>query len=90
LAGGVVARAARQSPQTLFQTLLAEPLDIKRYYLSLSPSGDYVLSGSSRFQPRDFMKFGQLHLSDGMWNGRRIYTPEWSRRATSHLVEFKR
>lgn len=88
LAGGVVARAARQSPQTLFQKLLAEPLDIKRYYLSLSPSGDYVLSGSSRFQPRDFMKFGQLHLNDGTWNGRRIYTPEWSRRATSHLVEF--
>lgn len=88
LVGGVVARAAKQSPQELFQKLLADPLGIKRYYLSLSPAGDFVLAGSARFEPRDFMKFGQLHLSDGVWNNRRIYTPEWSRRATSPLVEF--
>jgi CubicO group peptidase (beta-lactamase class C family) len=88
LVGGVLARAARQSPQELFRKLLAEPLDIKRYYLPLSPSGEYALSGSSRFLPRDFMKLGQLHLSDGMWNGRKIFTPEWSRRATSHLVDI--
>jgi CubicO group peptidase (beta-lactamase class C family) len=88
LVGGVVARAAHQSTQTLFQKLLAEPLGIKRYYLPLSPAGDYTMSGSARFEPRDFMKFGQLHLNGGVWNGRRVYTPEWSRSATSRSVEF--
>jgi CubicO group peptidase (beta-lactamase class C family) len=88
LVGGVVARAARRSTQELFQKLLAEPLGIKRYYLPLSPAGDYTMSGSARFQPRDFMKLGQLHLNGGAWKGRKIFTPEWSRRATSHLVEF--
>jgi CubicO group peptidase (beta-lactamase class C family) len=83
LAGGVVARAARQPTQVLFRKLLAEPLGIKRYYLPLSPAGDFSLSGSARFPPRDFMKLGQLHLNGGVWNGRRIFTPEWSRRATS-------
>jgi CubicO group peptidase (beta-lactamase class C family) len=86
LAGGVVARAARQSTQALFRKLLAEPLGIKRYYLPLSPAGDFALAGSARFPPRDFMKLGQLHLNGGVWNGRRIFTPEWSRRATSTQV----
>ena len=34
------------------------------------------------------MKLGQLLLNGGTWNGRRILTPEWTRRATSHLAEI--
>lgn len=86
LVGGVLARAARQSAQELFRKLLAEPLGIKRYYLLVSPAGDFTITGGARFPPRDFMKIGQLHLNGGTWNGRRIFTPEWSRRATSPLV----
>lgn len=86
LVGGVVARAARRSAQELFQKLLAEPLGIKRYYLMVSPAGDFSLTGGARFPPRDFMKLGQLHLNGGVWNGRRIFTAEWSRRATSTLI----
>lgn len=86
LVGGVVARAARQSPQELFHKLLAEPLAIKRYYVMVSPAGDLSLTGGARFQPRDFMKLGQLHLNGGTWKGRKIFTPEWSRRATATSV----
>lgn len=86
LVGGVVARAARQSAQELFHKLLAEPLGIKRYYLLMSPAGDFALGGGARFPPRDFMKLGQLHLNGGTWNGRKIFTPEWSRRATATSV----
>lgn len=86
LVGGVVARAAWQSPQELFHRLLAEPLGIKRYYVMVSPAGDLSLTGGARFPPRDFMKLGQLHLNGGTWNGRRIFTPEWSRRATATSV----
>lgn len=88
LVGGVVARAAKQSTQTLFQKLLAEPLQMKRYYLPLSPGGDFTLSGGARFLPREFMKLGQLHLNGGTWNGRKVFTPEWSRRASSHVVNI--
>lgn len=86
LVGGVLARAARQSAQELFHKLLAEPLGIKRYYVMVSPSGDFSLTGGARFPPRDFMKLGQLHLNGGTWNGRKIFTPEWSRRATATSV----
>lgn len=86
LVGGVLARSAKQSSQELFQKLLAEPLGIRRYYLMVSPAGDFTITGGARFPPRDFMKLGQLHLNGGTWNGRRIFTPEWSRRATSTSV----
>ena len=88
LVGGVLQRATKESLPVLFQNLLAEPLQIKRYYMNLTPNGDAYMGGGVRFLPRDFMKLGQLHLNGGVWNGRRILTPEWSRRATSHLVEI--
>ena len=59
---------------------------MRRYYLPLSPPGDVTFTGGLRFLPRDFMKFGQLHLNGGTWNGRRIFTREWSQRATSALA----
>ena len=34
------------------------------------------MGGSNYYQPRDFLKFGQLILDGGMWNGRRIV--DWS------------
>jgi CubicO group peptidase (beta-lactamase class C family) len=88
LVGGVLQRTAKQSLPVLFQNLLAEPLQIKRYYMNLTPTGDAYMGGGVRFLPRDFMKLGQLHLNGGTWNRRRILTPEWSHRATSHLVEI--
>ncbi len=88
LLGGVLQRASKQSLPTLFQSLIAEPLQIKRYYMNLTPTNDAYMAGGVRFLPRDFMKLGQLHLNGGTWNGRRILTQEWSRRATSHLVDI--
>jgi CubicO group peptidase (beta-lactamase class C family) len=86
LVGGVLQRASGQSLPVLFQNLLAEPLQMKKYYMNLTPAGDAYMGGGVRFLPRDFMKLGQLHLNSGAWNGRKILTPEWSQRATSHLV----
>jgi CubicO group peptidase (beta-lactamase class C family) len=88
LVGGVLQRAARQTLPVMFQNLIAEPLNIKRYYLPLTPSGDAYMGGGVRFLPRDFMKLGQLYLKGGIWNGHRVLTPEWSRRATSHLIDL--
>ncbi|MDQ3750936.1 MAG: beta-lactamase family protein [Acidobacteriota bacterium] len=86
LVGGVLKRASGQSLPVLFHQLLAEPLQIKRYYMNLTPTGDAYMGGGVRFLPRDFMKLGQLHLNGGTWNGRKILSPEWAKRSTSHLV----
>lgn len=89
LLGGVLQRAAGKSLPTLFQELIAEPLQIKRYYMQLTPTGDAYMGGGVRFLPRDFIKLGQLLVNGGTWNGHRILTQEWSRRATSPLYEVK-
>ena len=89
LLGGVLQRASGKSLPVLFHELIAEPLQIKRYYLNLTPTGDAYMGGGVRLLPRDFMKFGQLHVNGGTWNGRRILTEEWSRRATSPLYQVK-
>jgi CubicO group peptidase (beta-lactamase class C family) len=88
LVGGVLERASKQTLPVLFQNLLAEPLNIKRYYMPLTPTGDAYMGGGVRFLPRDFMKLGQLHLNGGTWNGRKILTLEWTQRATSYHVEI--
>jgi len=89
LAGGVLKLASGKPLPTLFHELIAEPLQIERYYLNLTPTGDAYMGGGARFLLRDFMKLGQLHVSGGTWNGRRILTREWSRRATSPLYQVK-
>jgi CubicO group peptidase (beta-lactamase class C family) len=85
LASGVLYRIAKKSGPVLFQNLLAEPLQIKRYYLPISPQGQYTTTGGARFLPRDFMKLAQVHLNGGTWKGRRVFTAEWSKRATTAL-----
>src|SRR5882757_5421574 len=57
--------------------------------MPLAPNGDAYMGGGVRFCPRDFMKLGQLYLNGGTWNGRRILSPEWCRRATSRLYQIK-
>jgi CubicO group peptidase (beta-lactamase class C family) len=82
LAGGVLARAAGRPLPELFQDLVARPLDISRYHLFLTPTGDAYMGGGVRLLPRDFMKLGQLMLNDGVWEGKRVLSQEWVRRST--------
>lgn len=89
LAGGVLKHASGKTLPNLFHDLIAEPLQIKHYYLGLTPTGDAYLGGGMRLTLRDFMKFGQLHLNGGTWNGRRILNEDWVRRATSPFYEVK-
>jgi CubicO group peptidase (beta-lactamase class C family) len=58
--------------------------------MNLSPSGDPYMGGGVRLILRDFVKFAQLHMNGGTWNGRRIVSEAWARRATSPLQRLGR
>lgn len=88
LAGGVLKRAAGRSLLDLMYELLAQPLQIRRYYVNASGADDVFMGGSARFLPRDFMKLAQLHVNGGTWNGRRVLTQEWVRSSTSPRYKF--
>jgi CubicO group peptidase (beta-lactamase class C family) len=90
LAGGVLARSTGRSLPVLIRDLLAGPLEMGRYHLFLTPTGDVYMGGGLQFLPRDFLKLGQLVLDGGTWKGRRVVSAEWCRRATSPLYELGR
>jgi CubicO group peptidase (beta-lactamase class C family) len=89
LLGAIVRAATKQPVRELFQDLIAEPLQIQRYYLNVQPTGEPYLGGGMYFLPRDFMKFGQLMLDGGVWNGKRILSTQFVQRASSSLVKIR-
>lgn len=89
LLGAVLTAATNKPLLELFHDLLANPLQIRRYHFSLQPSGEPYLGGGSNFLPRDFLKFGQLMLDGGFWNGKRILNKEFVTRASTPSVAVR-
>jgi CubicO group peptidase (beta-lactamase class C family) len=90
LLGDVLMHVTGRSLPELFQERIADPLQIKHYYLNLSPNGVPYMGGGIYWLPRDFMKLGQVMLNGGTWNGHRIVSSEWAHRATSPLENLRK
>jgi CubicO group peptidase (beta-lactamase class C family) len=81
LTGGVISGATRRWLPEFFDTELAQPLQFTHYYVPMMPTGTMYLGGGVYVTPRDFLKFGQLFLDGGVWNGRRLMSADWVRRS---------
>ncbi len=73
----------------LFRDLVADPLEIRRYAMNLTPTGEAYMGGGVRFCPRDFMKLGQLMLDGGRWHGRQVISPEWAQKSVAPLYPLR-
>ncbi len=89
MVGGVLTRATQRSIPDLFDQLIARPMQISRYYIPIQSNGAAYMGGGLRLVARDFMKFPQLYLDGGAWNGRRVVSKQWTERATTPLVRLK-
>ncbi len=89
LLGGVLAKTTRTWLPTLFDELIAGPMQFGHYALNLMPNREAYMGGGARLLPRDFMKLGQMMLDGGRWNGTQIVSSAWAKRATSPLVELE-
>lgn len=89
LMGAVLSHQTGSWLPDLFTEHVAAPLGIRRYFLNLTPTGDWYLGGGAQFELRDFMKMGQLALSGGVWNGRRVLDRAYVERMTAPLVELQ-
>jgi CubicO group peptidase (beta-lactamase class C family) len=89
LAGAVIAHETGRWLPDVFDEQVARPLDIDRYYLNLTPTGDWYLGGGAQFELRDFMKMGQLVLNGGTWNGRRVLDRAFVQQMTAPLVQLQ-
>ncbi|MFP2926094.1 serine hydrolase domain-containing protein [Pyxidicoccus sp. 3LG] len=83
LLGGALRNTTGMWLPDLFARSLATPLQMRNYHLNLTPSGDAYLGGGFHLRPRDALKLGQLYLSGGVWNGRRVVSKQWVERSTA-------
>ena len=83
LLGGVLRNVTGTWLPDLFARSLAAPLQMRDYHLNLTPAGEAYLGGGFHLRPRDALKLGQLYLSGGVWNGRRVVSKRWVERSTS-------
>jgi CubicO group peptidase (beta-lactamase class C family) len=89
LALGVVSRATGEFPLATFDRLLGAPMKIHRYGWLPDPAGNPYGGGGVQFLPRDFLKFGQLMLNGGTWEGRRILSRDFVARASASLYHLR-
>jgi CubicO group peptidase (beta-lactamase class C family) len=87
LVGGVIGSATGEWLPSLFDRLVARPLQIRRYAMNLTPTGEGYFGGGMRMRPRDYLKFGQLYLDGGRWNGRRVVSRAWVDESTRRQIE---
>ncbi|HJQ98797.1 MAG TPA: serine hydrolase [Candidatus Polarisedimenticolaceae bacterium] len=90
LALGMVGRATKDFPLVAFDRLVAKPMRLGTYAWGLDGAGNAYGGGGLMLLPRDFLKFGELMLRDGAWNGRPIVSADFARRSVSSLYHLRR
>jgi CubicO group peptidase (beta-lactamase class C family) len=65
---------------------LFAPLGISRWFWKRTPAGLADTEGGLYLEARDLARIWYLFLSDGMWNGTRVLSPEWVRRSITPAV----
>jgi CubicO group peptidase (beta-lactamase class C family) len=79
LLGAVISRATGMPLDRYFYERFARPMQFEQYamWLMPPPANAAYMGGGDYFRPRDFLKFGQLFLSRGKWNGEQIVDASW-------------
>src|SRR3989442_2478788 len=84
LAGGLLTKVARKPQLELFDRLLARPMRMRDYYLSLR-DGDAYGGGGPALSSRDFAQLPQMMGNNGRWNGQQPLGADWGPRSPPPL-----
>jgi CubicO group peptidase (beta-lactamase class C family) len=87
LAMGAVGSITHRWAPEVFDEYLARPLGIDHYHLNLMPNGEAYGGGGMHMRPRDFLKFGQLFLDQGRWQGKPLLSAAWIKASTALQAE---
>ena len=68
---------------------LFDPLEIAEYKLDFTPTGYLNTAGGSNYRSQDLLKFIQLCLNDGVWNGKQLISKEWIKLASTPKVNAR-
>ena len=89
LAGGVLQRKVGRPLPDLFRDLIADPMQMGKYGMFLSPTREPFMGGGIRLTSRDFLKIAQMMMNGGRWNGKQIVSAEWAKKSTSPLTTIQ-
>ena len=85
--GNVITRASGMRIPAFTDQFLFGPLGITEYRWpgtsSLGDQGLAMTGGGLNLRPRDILKFGQLFLNEGEWNGKQIISKAWITESTT-------
>lgn len=62
---------------TFPQRALFDPIGARNFVLEPDAWGNFILTGYDFGSARDWLRFGLLHLWDGVWEGKRILPEGW-------------
>lgn len=84
--GQALENATGVSMASFAETQLFAPLQITTARWGRTPTG-LANGGSGLFlEPRDMAKFGQLFISEGVWNGQQVISKAWVQNSTARHV----
>jgi len=90
LLGRLIAKGTGDKLHDYARRVLFDPMGFGPSEWSVGSDGEPRRASGLRLLPRDMLKLGQIILSDGMWNGRRLIPGEWVERATTAVVPIDR
>lgn len=75
---GLAMRFAVSEPlETFMDQHLFKELGITNYIIQTDVGGHPYFGGGMYLTPRDLMKFGELYLNQGKWNGKQVISESW-------------
>lgn len=81
LLSAIITRATGQSTYAYAREKLTNPLGIELRRWTRDPQGIYFGGNEMRMTPRQLLRFGQLFLAGGEWDGQRIISEGWIRQS---------
>ena len=87
LLAGIIQKVAGKPLEEFAREALFAPLGITDLTWMKMPYGDAAAASGLRLTSRDLAKLGQLMLSRGEWNGRRVVSADWIVQSTTPQIE---
>ena len=76
--------------ETYMREKLFAPLGITNYINQTDHTENIpYFGGGMHLTPRDLLKFGQLYLNNGSWNGKQIISENWVKESTEKHVQLQ-
>ncbi|WP_210352226.1 serine hydrolase domain-containing protein [Bradyrhizobium rifense] len=86
LLGRLIARGTGEALPAYCRRVLFDPMGFGPSDWRVGRDGEPRAASGAGLLPRDLVKFGQLLLADGKWDGRQVVPSDWVKRVTTPVV----